>query len=207
MALEDLPEPIKQYIIRKVEEEYEPRANNHLYIKELTGCLRRAYFKRKVGKKPLDIRKAYAIFRGDLFDKVFTPLFRRNQVRVSHRIKGTPIVISGKFDFVENGVIYDLKTIASLYFIRKKGAREDDVRQIQFYAWCTATPKVRLAYMDFKDAEVIEITADDRIIEWVERQARVLYEALVNDIPPAKTEDKWRCNYCEYVEECEEVSS
>ena len=144
-----MPRVIQEHIVKRVNDDF-THEDNRLYVTELLYCLRKAYFNRKVSK-PLSAAQAFYIYRGDLFDEAWTPLFKRSQISCTYRVPDRPYVIAGRADFIdEDGAIADLKTHANLKFLQEP--QKEHVWQVTFYAYCNAIDKGRLYYVDFKNA-------------------------------------------------------
>ena len=110
-----LPQKLLQHI-DKVTERHHDYRDNIFYVSELTGCIRQAYLNRTLKPKieDYDFTQKWRLFRGIIFDQAITTLFERNQVRITHRVKNPPIVITGKADFIEDDVLWELKTVSEL---------------------------------------------------------------------------------------------
>lgn len=206
MVLADLPRAIQEHILAQVNDEY-TYSNNSFNLTELLYCLRKAYFSR-TQKKPLGLESAWFIYRGSMLDEAWTPLFRRNQVRCTYRLKNAPAVIVGKYDFLDgenSDTIYDLKTTKSLHFINE--AKEEHIKQVRFYAWLNAIPKARLLYVDFGDVKAFDVEVGDcsDLLYELDGKATKLYWALQKGKPPEDSGPKWMCKegVCEYYEECQ----
>lgn len=203
--IEDLPNPIKNHILAKVNNEYKASPNT-FNVTELLYCLRKAYFHR-LNPKPLALKAAWYIYRGELLDEVWTPLFRRYQVRCTYRCKSVPVAIVGKFDFLdENGVLTDLKTTKNLYYVDEP--KPEHVKQVRFYAWCNAVPKAQLIYADFGDAKVFPVEVGDcsDLLEELEGKALCMYLCLKKEKPPEAFGPEWLCRICEYRDDCKSDS-
>lgn len=208
MGLEDLPQPIKDHIMSYVnkDKDYE---NNRISVTELTRCTRKSYYVRKFGDR-IDLKQAYYLFRGIVWDEELTCRFESNQRRVTHRIMGTPILISGRYDFVWDGAVWDLKTTDGLYYISRDGMKDEHAEQVKFYAVMEGLDKGALVYMSFGDAEIFkfEITPEEatEIVDRFEKKAIDLYTSLTNNSPPERGDqykkDFWECRYCTYRSEC-----
>ena len=199
--IEELPRPIREHILAKVNGDYRAMPNT-FNLTELLYCLRKSYFQR-VSPKPFELKAAWYIYRGELLDEVWTPLFPRHQVRCTYRCKNVPAVIVGKFDFLdENGVLTDLKTTKSLYYV--DGPKEEHVKQVRFYAWCNAVEKAQLIYADFGDVKVFPVEVGDCMELLVDLEERVacLFWSLKNGEPPESCGPEWMCRGCEYREPC-----
>jgi len=217
MSLDDLPDVIKQEIINQTERN-RVRVDNRLDVTEVIGCIRKAWFKRKI-PKPLSLKSRWYLYRGNLFDNAWTPLFEKNQMTITHRLQHIPVVISGRLDFIDgDGAVADLKSTDKLYWIIQKGGKEDNIKQVRFYAWHIPTDKARLYYVSLKDVEKVEVefTEDEQLelVKEMELKAELLYNALKDNCPPARderhTDNYWECKpskegevYCEFIEECQ----
>lgn len=201
MSLEDLPEKIKNEIQNT--DIYEQR-ENQISVTELVYCIRKAYYRRKFPQPP-SLKSAWWMFRGRTFDRVFTPLFDRYQERITYRVKGTPIVISGRIDFIDNETVFELKTVNNLTMIKKTGPHKDHMKQVIFYSYCNAYPKAKIIYMDLNDCLVFDIPLDkeEEVVNEFEEIAKKLYQAIINNIPPQPTNcQDWECPYCPYEDKC-----
>lgn len=223
MSFEDMPQRIKDHLLkcanRDMGRTYE---DNRLSVTELVGCLRKAYFKRK-DPRPVGLDMAFYLRRGILFDEDFTSLFPRNQVRVTHRINDTPIVIAGKFDFINDeneivDVVADLKTMDNLYWIEKRGPKDSNMKQVIFYCYCEGKDAAELHYVSMGNWIRCHVdagsVAQKDVMDELEQNAKLLYGALVSGTPPEidgdHNEDYWECQYekngrkikCEYYEVC-----
>lgn len=204
MTICDLPKPIQQHILKTVNfDDYVGKPNTYS-ITELLYCIRKAYYKR-TNPKPLQLEQAYNLYRGKVFDDLWSPLFRHNQVRATYRCKNVPITISGKYDFIdENGVLTDLKTAKSLYSINEPS--KEYTKQVRFYAYLNSIDKAQIVYIDFGDCKVFPIEVGDctSLLEEIEVKATQLYYALKLKQPPEKPTitHTWLCQKCEYSQEC-----
>lgn len=201
--LEDLPQPIKDEILRKANgEEYKNKPHTYA-VTELLYCLRKAYFKR-TNPKPLSLKQAFNIYRGKIFDQLWTPLFRHNQVRCTYRLKNVPITISGKYDFLtEEGKVTDLKTAKTLFYINEPSS--EYIKQVRFYGYCNALEKAQILYIDFGDCKLFPVEVGDctQLLQELEEKATLLFWALQKGKAPEKTSvETWMCENCEYQEEC-----
>jgi CRISPR/Cas system-associated exonuclease Cas4 (RecB family) len=205
MPLDDLPQEIKDHIMRTVgnDDGYQEKPNTYS-LTTLLYCIRKGYY-RKTHPKPLSLESAYNIYRGKLFDEKWSPLFRHNQVRSTYRCKSVPVTISGKYDFLtcENGVyiVTDLKTTKSLQYINEPSP--EYAKQVKFYAYLNSLQQAQLIYIDFGNAKKFTINVGDvqPLLDELETKAQQLYIAYTTKQPPPK-EQSWLCTYCEYQTEC-----
>jgi len=201
-----LPKEIIDHIVKTAAREYEYYRDESVHVTELVSCLRKAYFRRKL--KHLPERTAgdlWYFYRGLIFDELWTGLFPRNQVRVTHRIFGGPTIV-GRIDFIAyepDPIIYELKTISSLRGLDEP--HESHVKQVKFYAWCENIPQARIIYVSLEGVKVFDIDCSDsdKVVEEMQMKAMVLYECLKSGEIPPKTNSTWECKNCMFKEMCE----
>jgi hypothetical protein len=116
-----------------------------------------------------------------------------------------PITISGKYDFLtQDGVLTDLKTTKSLYFIN--GPSPEYIAQVRFYAYLNSIERAQILYVDLGDAKVfpVEVGNCEQLLTELEVKAAQLYYALQFHAAPEKSDAVpiWLCEKCEYSEEC-----
>lgn len=206
MPLEDLPPTIKNHILKSANFDDHQNKPNTFSVTELLYCIRKSYLKR-ISPKPATLEQAYNLYRGKVFDQLWTPLFRHNQVRATYRCKNIPITISGKYDFLdEDGCLVDLKTAKSLFYINEPG--HEYVQQVRFYAWLNSIDKAKIVYVDFGDAKVFPVEVGDcqQLLDELESKAAQLYYALKFNRAPAKNPltQAWLCSKCDYKTECDQ---
>jgi len=145
--------------------------------------------------------KKWYLYRGLIFDELWTGLFPRNQVRITHRIPEGPTIV-GRIDFIHDGVLYELKTISNGYAI-KDGPKEQHVKQALFYAWVENVERVRLIYVHLGGVKIYEIDTSRayEVVKELEERARKLWSAIKTMQPPER-EESWECKYCEFREIC-----
>ncbi len=200
----ELPEPIKRHIEEITSSEYTHR-DGEVHVTELLYCLRKAYYRRMAEKNGENVEKElknrWWLYRGVVFDELWTGLFPKNQVRITHRIPDGP-VIAGKIDFIYNDTVYDLKTISNEYAVRD-GPKEEHVKQVLFYAWVNNTPKAGLIYVWLGGVKIflIDTSRAYEVVKELEERAMKLWTALRKMEPPER-EESWQCKYCEFKDIC-----
>jgi len=151
-----------------------------------------------------------------VFDELYTPLFPRHQVRVTHRLPDKQISITGRLDFIDDdGAVADWKTVDGTYYVEKDGAREEHISQVMFYCWCESISRGRLYYQSMGNLVKIDLNPTPEQlslnVQLLEELARTFYEALKTGVtPPVKKERDWECSYkksdetvyCQYYERC-----
>ena len=200
-SLEDLPQPVKDYILEEAHKEYELK-NYRFSISELVYCLKKPFYRRK-HPVPADITKAWYFFRGRLFHEAFGKLFPKNEVPMTYRIKGTPIVVSGRLDIMHEGRIIEFKTTNSLKYVSE--VKPQHRKQAVFYAWCQGLDKAEVIYLDLNNVKKFEVKVEEAVVDEIEMLAKTLYSSIQSDTPPPPlNREKWECRkeFCEYYDEC-----
>lgn len=199
----DLPDCVKADIY---EEREHTIRDNVFHVSELSyTCMYKQYLDRLEGKDFND--DAYwNIYRGRVFDKRLTALFDENELRVQHRVKGTPYIIRGRIDGYnyDTNSIYEIKTVASIKFVR--APYKHHIPQGIFYL-NTFDPLANLHFLyvsmdgwkNFKYTGDIETAG--MFIEDFEDKARVLGKALRTGDPPEPIKGGGECNWCRYRQE------
>jgi len=189
---------------------------NCYHITSLVGCLRKTYYRKVLPQKPIPLETAKNFFRGNHWDRIFSPCYRHNQIRVTYRCKSVPISISGHFDFIDdddpiNPIVTDLKSPKTLFYIERDGKPSNQYRlQVLFYCYCTAISKGRVAYWDGNNWLPYDIEVTDQacqtLLDKLETKSFMLYNAYQNNTAPLKENDlePWECGYCEFQKECQE---
>jgi len=196
-----LPQPIVDHIQSVVRREYE-YSDDRLHVTELCGCLRKTYFRRRqpIEKSP---EQQWYLYRGLIFDELWTSLFPRSQLRVTHRVKNGPTIV-GRIDFVYNGKLYELKTINTVKYLDSPYPHH--IKQVRFYAFCENLKQAVLLYLAFDGHKVFEVDCADEevlpVVEEIEKKALILYEALKRNTPPEPYNETWECRYCEFSTVC-----
>jgi len=191
-------------------DDYEPLPNSYS-ITEIIYCIRKINFRHTLPKRPIDLKSANNFFRGNLWDRTFTPQFKRNQIRSTYRCESVPISISGKFDFIdENGILTDLKSPANLFFVKNAGKPSIQYeKQVRFYCYTNAIPKGQIMYWDGNDCikYPVEITKENcyELINEIENKANILYHSRQTGKSPTRQQsnpEEWECNCCEFLIRC-----
>ena len=179
--------------------------DNVFHVSELSyNCMYKMYMDRKEGKQ-FDGSANWNIYRGRIFDKALTPLFDENEVRVQHRVKGTPYVIRGRIDglLYEENEIFEVKSVASIRYV--KNPYPYHIPQGIFYL-NTYDPmaSLKFLYVSMDGYKVFEYQGDretaDAYMNEFERKAKLLGKGLKNGEPP-EPERGGECNWCRYKEE------
>lgn len=202
---------MKDHIIKKTEFNYVPPVDR-IWTTDVLYCLRKAFW-RRTDPVEKDFKTLYNFFRGNLFDHELTGIFPLNQVRIEHIVEDPDygdFLITGKADFIDEGIVWELKTVKSTYYFGSDGANDAHKRQVKFYASCLGQTTAGIIYLDMGDSVQYIYKEDDwtPIVRELEDRARLLRKCLIEDTMPEPdgrqpdTGGKSQCDYCEFEERC-----
>jgi len=167
VGFENLPVPIVSHIrdsltVRHVQP-------HTFHVTELIRCLRLAWYKRTYPEQvKWSIKSLLNIYRGSVFDDRWTPLFKVHQK--NYRVKRRGVVITGTFDFLYEGFIYDLKLPTVATYKKIFGAGQIYRRQVQAYL---SLAHANGELLDVHRARVLMV-AEDVVVEEVAEWAGML---------------------------------
>lgn len=208
-----IPEPILDYV--KNYNKKRPIIPHKYNVSNLVGCLAREYFRRTIGGETVSIQSLFNMFRGTLFDEAFTPLFENNQKR--YDVTRGKITLTGQYDFVWNGSLWDLKIPKSVFFRKETGAGPHYINQAKTYL---ALAHYHKELLDIKKVRILMIAGDGVVRETVEGDDKNILnymfsraKALDKDIEKEEIkeilkfevpEEPWECDsrICFYEEIC-----
>jgi len=215
VGIDHLPAPILKYLGNHVSKR--PQIKNVYHVTEILYCLRKAYWRRNGGHSEIDSEGLLNIYRGNMFDKAWTPLFEHNQHTLKseriHPVTGELLTLTGTLDFMwldESNlekILYDLKMPKNTFFKKRYGAGKFYSGQVQTYL---AMAHESGFYLDTHRCRVLMV-ADDVVVDEVPEKPSMLdlmweriflfHTALVDNNPDmlrGAEDDKWECNpkYC-----------
>ena len=124
IELEDLPGPM----LRRIERDLRPRKKRvrkitEFWVTELIDCQAETYYWRTEDvDKGATLARNWAIWRGRLWDDIFSGEFTQHQGRVVHKFKapdGVTLQISGRYDFIYRQSIGELKTVKNMFYMER----------------------------------------------------------------------------------------
>lgn len=225
--MEGIPEDVKAYVLSEVESSH---ADDRVGVSELGGCLRKAWFKRRM-PRPVDFESAFRMFVGRLFHIYIERGYEKTEVSVQHKVgKG---VIVGKIDAIVGDTAIDFKSKRDIRFVSERGPQERDVNQVKFYAFAANLQHAKLIYYKI-DPKVQGVRSTDEFLQELKRgivleaiqsprisfdiemhdvtnvvrnyvtRALILFDALEDERPPAleTPPPPWECKFCEFREIC-----
>ena len=181
-----------------------PRPPNEIAVKELSGCLRRAYLDRKTAEEfkeeEIDISKAIDSVRGTAIHEYLQHRLKeaKREALAEDEIElnGVIIRVKGKADLVMGDEIVELKTVRFM----PKQAYEDHVNQLQYYMNLLGKPKGRIVYIATEGQKGVRDFIFERKGEYLsmlKERAIQLYYALIKDEIPRAEIGTW-CKTCKW---------
>jgi len=173
-----------------------------VYVTELTGCMRRSWYRRKLGYRMTKDMIAGRAVHAELLERVAGELpvaYAKAEKRIEYVISAgdVDIWLVGRVDlFIADG---DLRTFVE--FKTSDWILDEHIEQANIYAVMLNIDKFYICYMPKSD----EVKCKEFTRTWteqdVEDRVRKFVESLTGKEPPQKEEDYW-CFYCEFKPEC-----
>ena len=194
---------------------FKDRDREHFYITDAGKCPRAIYFKfKKVPKKEPEPRVLRIFDNGDYTHmRIMSVLFGLGVVRSTEIKIPAQKIISGRADAIIDidgkPYIVEIKSSSQYKFNKLSEPEPDHLKQIQLYLYFFKIPQGILLY-EYKNTQNLKefsIEYDPFLVQNVLKNFEALKEQIDKDIIPAVPEDieHWRCEYCEYKEECQKV--
>lgn len=174
-GFDKIPKPIRDFV--RNHSQARPPIPHVFHVSAIVGCLLKEFDKRKHCREEeeIDIDSLFSIFRGQINDKAFTPLFENNQKTLVVTTKNVSIV--GTYDFIYEGYLWDLKMPSVVYFAREKGAGKIYVNQVKSYLAMMHFNKLLL---NVTKARVLMIAGDGVVREEVEGEDKQMLSWLID---------------------------
>jgi len=173
-----------------------------VYATELVGCLRRSWYRRKLGYRLTKEMIGGRAVHAELLERVAEelPVAHAEAEKRITRVVSTgdaDIWLVGRVDlFIADG---DLRTFVE--FKTSDWILDEHIEQANIYAVMLNIDRFYICYMPKSD----EVKCKEFARTWTERdveeRVRKFVESLTKKEPPQKEEDVW-CFYCEYRAEC-----
>jgi len=179
-------------------------------------CYRKRYWDRKgEEKQPFDNRILRVFEVGNILHIYLQKLLKDEGELVSAEEVVENGVVRGHIDAIVRGdkgyIIYDFKTVHSRKFsYLKKGADDHYIKQLMTY-----TMLAKKKYKNIQDSRLLYISKDDlrmqemsyQLSDFIENEIKQELADLenywkCNQLPPAKSKEKWECGWCNYTQ-CE----
>lgn len=198
-----LPAPV----IRSLKQHDFVYHRNVYHVKDVIGCLRKAYFNRKEPQNDIfhPLEKLVSFKRGKLFEgMVSSTKWQALSGSLAYQIKGEAVKLTGRLDAYdpENSEITEIKSKVIKHYT--KLPQQEDVLQLQCYGTIFkeifSVEKLRLVYFDMNIFKQYEVPFVDKS-SWLKERVTNLHVAIRDSKPPMK-ERSYGCNYCAYAKKC-----
>lgn len=202
------------------EERREPADPSHIYVRDVTACLRRKWYGRNIRKNFSS--STYGVFDlgNTIEDKVADILKwadeEKGYLKLKRREKpmmfmGDGFVLSGRLDFLveieDVPFIIECKSKSSWGFRNLEQADKNHIEQLNTYL---KTPWAKDGFVLYASKgnlmlKGFSFTFDEEMFEKTMKKAEYLSACLKNNKLPMRRFEKTdgeECKYCEYKEEC-----
>jgi CRISPR/Cas system-associated exonuclease Cas4 (RecB family) len=184
--------------------ENKPKRNVY-YIREVIGCLRKAYFDRKCPRDEFSkLRDLYCRKRGELFGAIVGHGWNELDGSLSYVVDGEPVKLTARLDCYDpdKKEIVELKSLSDIE--NKELPRQKDVLQVQCYGTIFKgifrVERLRLVYLDMNGFRQINVGLIDKS-EWLKERVEKLHRHIRDSKPPAE-EPSWECKFCPHKSQC-----
>lgn len=186
--------------------DYTPQRNTY-YVKEMIGCLRKAYFARKSAPADtyLTLKSLYAIKRGKIFgNMVDGSRWIELDGSIALNVDGEYVKLSARLDSYDpqRGAITELKSLEGVHY--KNLPRRNDVLQLQSYGtiFKSIIPvrQLTLVYLDMNSFKQFDVEQLD-LTSWLKGRVEALHRALRDSKPPGE-EPSYECKFCDHKKNC-----
>jgi len=175
---------------------------NEVYATELTGCVRRSWYKRRFGYKVTKDMIAGTAVHSDVLAKVveqlselFDVVEAEKKVEKLLNVDGRDIWLAGRIDLYIADREKGVKTF--IEFKTSEWIFDEHVEQGNIYAYMLNIDKFYICFMPKSDA--VKCKEFERT--WTEQEVVQRIKQLLSDIEPPKREGHW-CSFCEFKSMC-----
>lgn len=175
--------------------------SNNIFVGELTGCLRQAYFVRKYGKSYNEDMLMGMVIHEIIVDKLASKLGCMSEVEGI--IQEDAVTIAGRADILCDDYIVEVKT--SKYPVIK----DTWVKQCQAYMKMFNKDKCIVAVLErpsLNPMMVSMIKRNESIIDELLRRAKEYYVSLTENVIP-QTIDTSLCSVCNFKALCHKIKT
>lgn len=187
------------------------------YITDAGKCARAIFFKfKKYPRKEPEPRILRIFDHGDYIHmRIMSVLFSLGIVRAAEIRIPPQEMISGRADaivgFEGKPYVLEIKSSSFYKFEKLSEPDPDHQKQLQLYLHYFKIPQGILIYEDKNTQNLKEfvIEYDPDLVQKALKDFETLGEQIKsNAIPPIPTDiEPWRCEYCEYREECQKIEN
>lgn len=206
---------LKELINQFYTNHFKDRDKHHFYITDAGKCPRQIFFKfKKYPRKEPEARVLRIFDHGDYTHmRIMSVLFSLGIVRAAEIRIPPQEIIAGRADAIVGiegkPYILEIKSSSHYKFDQLNAPDSDHFKQIQLYMHYFKVPQGILLYEDKNTQELKEFVVrySPDLVQKVLADFEVLKGQIEKDIIPSIPKDieSWRCEYCEYREECQKI--
>lgn len=195
----------------------ERERGDKFYVTDAGKCSRAIYFKfKKYPRKEIEARTLRIFDNGDyLHMRIMNVLFSLGVVRAVEARTPPQDIISGRADAIieieTNLYILEIKSCSHYKFEKLRQPESDHIKQVQLYLHYFKIPQGIIIYEDKNTQNLKEFSLkyDPELVQSILKDFKTLREQIKQDILPdiPKDIEVWRCQYCEYRDECQKIEN
>lgn len=185
-------------------------SDSRINVAELTGCIRKAWFRRRL---PLAANPGLLAGHASLGEEHWRSLLSSAETRVTHRVRGLveTCVICGWLDLIDGDTACRFKAACQggTSEAHHSSPDEVDLDEVKACAWLGGYRQAKLVYVSSSEVTVFDIELGDSAgtVERMERLAKALFQALTEgQAPSALGSKRSNCKECEYSHICTDCS-
>lgn len=195
----------------------ERERGDKFYVTDAGKCSRAIYFKfKKYPRKEIEARTLRIFDNGDyLHMRIMNVLFSLGVVRAVEARTPPQDIISGRADAIieieTNLYVLEIKSCSHYKFEKLRQPESDHIKQVQLYLHYFKIPQGIIIYEDKNTQNLKEFSLkyDPELVQSILKDFKTLREQIKQDILPdiPKDIEVWRCQYCEYRDECQKIEN
>lgn len=195
----------------------EKEREDKFYVTDAGKCSRAVYFEfKKYPRKEIEARILRIFDNGDYTHmRIMNVLFSSGVVRAVE-IKIPPQdIISGRADAIieieAKLYILEIKSCSHYKFEKLSRPESDHIKQVQLYLHYFKIPQGIIIYEDKNTQNLKEFVLkyDPELVQNILKDFEILREQIKQNVLPdiPKDIEIWRCQYCEYRDECQKIEN
>ncbi len=206
---------LKELIDQFYRDRFKDREQKHFYVTDVARCPRQVYFKfKKYPKKETEPRVLRIFDNGEqTHTRIVSALFSLGVVQAAEVKTPHGQLFSGRADVIigldGKPCVVEIKSISKYKFDKLTAPDQGHLKQLQLYLHYFKIPKGIVLYENKDNQELKEflIDYDESLVKNILKEFEVLEKQIKEDsIPPIPSDiEHWRCEYCEYQEECQKL--
>ena len=182
-----------------------------VYVTELSGCIRRSWYRRKYGYRMNKEMIAGSAVHTELLDRVadvlagspgagFDYVVAEKGVEKLFDVNGSGVWLAGRLDLFIAGIQNSVRTF--IEFKTSEWIFEEHIEQGNIYAVMLDVDRFYICYMPKSD----QVKCKEFERTWTEKEVVERIQQLLSGSEPPKREGTW-CSYCEFRNMCRKTKT